>query len=148
MYSNIRKVIRVMESDKVMSNILRINTLLFSILALVLTATSAIAQEGHPFDGTWRGTLESEGESTPVLLIMDYDGDTIQGTINPGRRSSPFLSATLDSATWTLLVEAESREAEAISFAGVLKEVGARNRYMVGSWTQGDRVYNFRVNRE
>lgn len=107
------------------------------------------AQEGHPFDGTWRGTLENAaGESRPVVLIMKYDGENIGGMINPGRNVVRIQSAELEAADWLLRVTAESPTQGAIEFEGTLHDIGARNRYMTGTWRQGGQEYAFRVTRE
>lgn len=117
---------------------------------LIITAVSAplSAQEGHPFDGTWRGTIENETGERPVVLIMDYDGENIGGMINPGRNTIRIQSAELDAPNWLLTVRAETSVGEAIEFSGTLHEIGARNRYMTGTWTQGGEAFAFRVTRE
>lgn len=110
----------------------------------VLGLPAAFAQEGHPFDGTWRGTMQNDaGESRRVLLIMDYDGEEIGGMINPGPDSLRIESAELDAPNWTLQVSAGP-----VRFEGTLHEIGARNRYMEGIWREDGEEYEFRVTRE
>ena len=46
-------------------------------------------------------------ERHDVTVIMTWDGKTIGGTIDPGPDAVPFKTATLDSSTWTVHVEAE-----------------------------------------
>jgi len=50
------------------------------LLSLLLTATLALAQEGHPAKGTWVGhwgpTLTSQSR---IVLVMDHDGQTLSG---------------------------------------------------------------------
>jgi hypothetical protein len=106
------------------------------------------AQEGHPFDGTWRGELNRNGESLPVVVIMDYDGDNITGMINPGRNSYRFSEAEHDAPNWRVTVNTENRQGEAVMFTGVMHEIGARNRYIEGSWNQAGMEYAFRITRE
>ena len=110
----------------------------------VLAVPAALAQEGHPFDGTWRGTMQNDaGESRRVLLIMDYDGEEIGGMINPGPDSLRIESAELDAPNWTLQVSAGP-----VEFEGTLHEIGARNRFMEGTWRENGEQYEFRVTRE
>src|SRR5262245_31016268 len=46
--------------------------------------------------------------TTPaVTIVMSWDGKTIGGTIDPGPDAVPFKTATLDSSTWTVHIEAE-----------------------------------------
>ncbi len=121
------------------------------ILALVsssMLATFSMAQEGHPYDGTWRGQLTRNDDSIPVVVIMDYDGENITGMINPGRNSYRFDSAEHDAPNWRLSVATQTRQGEAVSFTAVMKEPGARNRYMEGTWTQAGVDYQFRIIRE
>ena len=120
--------------------------------SFLLTLTSpAFAQEGHPFDGTWRGELTRNGgnnESVPVVVIMDYDGDSITGMINPGRNSYRFDEAEHDAPNWRITVNTENRASEAVMFSGVMQEIGARNRFIEGTWNQAGVEYGFRITRE
>jgi len=117
----------------------------FSLLTACLPV---LAQEGHPFEGTWRGTITKGAESAPVVMIMGYDGDNITGMINPGRNSYRFQQALHDAPNWALSVSAQTREGEAIEFTGVMHEIGAVNRYIEGTWTQGGQSWPFRITRE
>lgn len=119
-----------------------------ALISLLLLSTAAFAQEGHPYEGTWRGTLTNGADTTPVVIIMDYDGEAIQGMINPGRSSYQFGSVIHDAPNWKLDVTAETRDGQAISFSAVMKDVGAVNRYMEGTWTQAGQQYDFKITRE
>ena len=66
----------------------------------------ALAQHGHPLVGTWSGYWGTNAEErNRVLLLLDYDGDTIGGIINPGPNPVPITSATLEASTWTVVLE-------------------------------------------
>jgi hypothetical protein len=119
----------------------------FLVLFLQL-GPPAFAQEGHPYEGTWRGTLTSGAGNTAVVIIMDYDGENLQGMINPGRNSYNFLSALHDAPNWELDVTAETRQGDAVSFSAVMHEIGSVNRYMEGTWIQAGQQYAFRITRE
>ena len=68
-----------------------------------------------------------------VVLIMDFDGENLQGIINPGRNSYNFLAVTHDAPNWTLTVTVATRAAEEISFTGIMNEVGSVNRIIEGT---------------
>lgn len=106
------------------------------------------AQEGHPLKGTWRGEINMGADSRALVMILGYDGDTITGMINPGRSSYRFSSAELDAPNWILNADATNRDGIDISFSATLHEIGARNRYLEGTWTEAGRSYPFRVTRE
>src|SRR5829696_1828005 len=58
-----------------------------AVLFLVSLAciTPAIAQEGHPLKGSWIGTWgPSKLHSSDILVILNWDGKSISGIINPG----------------------------------------------------------------
>lgn len=98
--------------------------------------------------GTWRGEIVMPGGNESVVIIMDYDGDNVTGMINPGRRSYRFTSSELDAPNWTLHAQATTREGNDISFWATLHEIGARNRYLEGMWSQAGGTYPFTITRE
>lgn len=125
-----------------------ITRLISAGVALLLLCGTVTAQEGHPYEGTWRGTIGTGAAAKPVVIIMDYDGASLNGMINPGRNSYRFENATHDAPNWTIDVAAETREGEAISFTAVMQDIGAVNRFMEGNWTQGGQSYAFKITRE
>jgi hypothetical protein len=123
----------------------------FCLLSL---ATSAVAQEGHPLVGTWSGDWgPSPQQRHDVALVMTWDGKKIGGTIDPGPDAIPFKTATLDSSTWTVHIEAE-RPANAKTAAvhceidGKLANLGSYNRTLTGTWTQGATRGTFTLTRD
>lgn len=127
--------------------------ILFSFLAVFLLlsvsfSSSSFAQEGHPIKGTWRGEINMGGDSRALVMILGYDGDNITGMINPGRSSYRFSSAELDAPNWVLSANATNRDGVDVSFSATLKDIGARNRSLEGSWTEDGRSYPFHVSRE
>lgn len=114
--------------------------LFLSILSLlaVLTPGFAAAQEGYPLDGTWRGEWgQPGGEQTLAVVVMNWDGKTINGRINPGRNTINFTQATLNPDDWSVHIEAQTREGEPIVIDGVLSELGSYRRKLTGTWTSG-----------
>ena len=98
----------------------------------------ASAQEGYPLDGTWRGEWgQAGGEQTLAVVVMNWDGTTINGRINPGRNTINFTSASLNAADWSAHIEAQTREGETIVIDGVLSELGSYHRKLTGTWTSG-----------
>ncbi|MEY4640062.1 MAG: hypothetical protein RLZZ227_56 [Pseudomonadota bacterium] len=109
------------------------------VLALVaLLPLAASAQEGYPLDGTWRGEWGQAGaEQTLAVVVMEWDGTTINGRINPGRNTINFTSASLNPGDWTLHIEAQTREGEPIVIDAVLEDIGSYHRTLTGTWTSG-----------
>lgn len=118
------------------------------LLPLLLLSQYGLAQEGHPFEGTWRGTVDKGADQTAVVMIMEYDGDNITGMINPGRSSYRFQNAMHDAPNWHLHVTAQTRDGQAVEFAGVMHDIGAVNRRIEGTWTEGGQTWPFRIVRE
>src|SRR4030095_7265655 len=78
------------------------------VLVSVLSLAGVSAQEGHPLVGTWYGEWgPTPQERHDVTIIMSWDGKKIDGTIDPGPDAAPFKTATLDSSSWTVHIEAE-----------------------------------------
>ena len=114
----------------------------------------AVAQEGHPLVGTWYG----EWGPTPqqrhdVAIIMSWDGKKIDGIVDPGPDAVPFKSATLDSSSWTVHIEAERAakdKSPAVRYVidGKLSNLGSYNRTLTGTWTQGATKGDFKLTRD
>ena len=127
----------------------------FSAALLVVSfATAVLAQEGHPLVGTWYGDWGSTPQARhDVTVIMTWDGKAIGGTIDPGPDAVPFKTATLDSSTWTVHIEAE-RPAKGATAAvryvidGKLANLGSYNRTFSGTWTEGATKGDFKLTRD
>jgi hypothetical protein len=119
-----------------------------AVLLFVLSCCGAHAQEGHPYVGTWRGTVGEGPSAKPVVMIIEYDGEHLNGMIDPGRNSYRFENATHDAPQWKISVSTQNRAGEAIAFSAVMHEIGAAKRYMEGTWTQGGQELPFKITRE
>jgi hypothetical protein len=107
-----------------------------SAALLILLSLAALAQEGYPLDGTWRGEWgQPGGEMTMAVVVMNWDGEAINGRINPGRNMTFFEEASLDPDTWTVRFTSTSKAGEPIVFEGVLENIGSYNRTISGTWT-------------
>jgi hypothetical protein len=117
-------------------------------------ATAIFAQEGHPLVGTWYGDWgPSAQQRHDVTIVMAWDGKTIGGTIDPGPDAVPFKTATLDSSTWTVHIEAErsaTPKNTALRYVidGRLSNLGSYNRTLAGTWTQGATKGDFKITRD
>jgi hypothetical protein len=120
---------------------------LLGVIALGL-APATPAQEGYPLDGTWRGQWGDESAANHVVIVMKWDGVTINGTINPGPRSIPFTAAALEPADWTVRFEAETADGESIEIEGTLTDIGSYNRSIEGTWAMAGTAYAFKITRE
>jgi hypothetical protein len=112
------------------------------ILAVcVLTASSALAQFGHPLKGSWSGDWgPNKDQRTRVLLQVQWDGKAITGAINPGPNALPLTAASLDPETWQVHLEARG-----IVIDGKLENIGSAHRVLSGTWTQAGRKGDFRL---
>ncbi|MDA9909722.1 hypothetical protein N9E57_04295 [Gammaproteobacteria bacterium] len=108
-----------------------------SFLVLLISLSGSLqAQEGFPLDGTWRGFWSVPGgEETLVVIVMDLDGENINGRINPGRNMVFFEEASLDPENWMVRFTSTSKADEPIVFEGMLENLGAYDRTITGTWT-------------
>lgn len=126
------------------------------VCCLVLCVSlAALAQEGHPAKGTWTGFWGPSATENRVVIVMDYDGKNISGTVNPGANAVPIKLARLDITPGTppskpgeiagepafkLHIEADTKDTKgnvvSIVADGTLRDVGLPGRAMVGTWTQ------------
>ena len=126
---------------------------LMAAAAAVLLASCLLAQEGHPLKGTWHGSWGvSAAERTPVTLVMDWDGASVSGIMNPGTRSSPIEQAALDAATWQFHFEANYKDRAGgtarVTIDAKIQDVTSPRRSLVGTWTQGEKKGDFKAVRD
>ena len=122
---------------------------------IAVMSVVALAQEGFPLVGTWYGDWGSSAQQRhEVVVVMTWDGKTIGGTIDPGPDAVPFKTATLDSSTWTVHIEAErpakGAGAPAVHYVidGKVAELGSYNRTLAGTWTSGSVKGTFKLTRD
>ncbi|HJR71125.1 MAG TPA: hypothetical protein VKA43_13870 [Gammaproteobacteria bacterium] len=117
-----------------------------AVASLLMLAT-ALSQEGFPLDGTWRGEW-GNGDKRPVVIVMKWDGQSINGTINPGPNSLRFSSASLEPSDWTVRIEAQSRDGLAVAIDAKLENIGSYHRTLTGTWKQAGTDHAFKIARE
>jgi hypothetical protein len=126
---------------------------LICLSACLLFATSVLAQEGHPVKGSWVGDWgPSPTQRNHIVLVMDWDGKNITGSINPGPNAIPIKLARLDvvpgnketkpptDPTFKVHIEADSKDAKGnavkIVADGTIQETALPNRSIAGTWSQ------------
>jgi hypothetical protein len=112
-----------------------------------------LAQEGHPLVGTWYGEWGPTPQRHDTTIIMSWDGKKIDGLVDPGPEAVPFKTATLDSSTWTVHIEAERAakdKSPAVRYVidGKLSNLGSYNRTLAGTWTAGTTKSDFKLTRD
>ena len=125
-------------------------------MAFLLFAASAAAQEGHPAKGTWIGHFGSAlTAQSRIVVVMDHDGKTMSGVLNPGQNAVPLKVARLDITPGTpspkrgvpailpifkVYFEVDAKDAKgnpvAIVAEGTMHNVALPNRWVTGTWTQ------------
>lgn len=142
----------------------------FAVILSCVTC-QALAQEGHPAKGTWVGYWGPTASQNRVVIVMDYDGKNLSGTVQPGRNAIPIKSARMNitpgpppakpgdppgEPTFQIHIEADSKDAKGTPISivadGTMHDVGLPNRSIVGTWTQtsgGKSVKSdFRISRQ
>ena len=120
------------------------------LLVFLAFGVAAAAQYGHPLKGSWSGDWgPTKDTRNRLLLELNWDGKTVTGTINPGPNAVPLQKASLDPSNCTVRLEAEAkdRSGQMIRYVveGKLENLGAYNRVMTGTWSQGGVKGDFRL---
>src|SRR6476660_980985 len=112
---------------------------IFAFFAACLAGAPAGAQEGHPLKGSWIGTWgPSKVHSNDILVILNWDGKVISGTINPGTDDIPIKNASLNPEGWVVHLEADAKDkaGKTITYIidGKIENLPKRDRTIVGTW--------------
>ena len=121
--------------------------------AFLFLALAVLAQQGHPLSGTWSGDWgPTATQRTPVTMIMNWDGKNVTGLINPGPDAIPITSVAVDYATWTVRIEADSKDSSGkavhIAAEGKLEDLGSYHRTISGTWRQDTAKGDFKITRD
>jgi hypothetical protein len=113
----------------------------------------AVAQEGHPLAGSWHGTMGPNATAqTDITLIMDWDGKTITGVVNPGFDQMTLQNAKLTPADWTVHFEIDSRDSAGRTVRcvvdGKIDKLGSDRRTLTGTWNCGNARADFELTRD
>jgi len=122
-------------------------------LSVVCLVAPAIAQEGHPLKGSWLGTWgPSKIHSNDILIILNWDGKTISGMINPGTDNMPIKNATLTPEGWVVHFQFDGKDAKgtAVSYTldGKIENLPFTNRSIAGTWKSAGESGKFKLVRQ
>jgi hypothetical protein len=111
----------------------------------ILFAGVASAQEGFPLDGTWRGEVTArDGSHRTIVLVMQWDGKQVNGTMNPGRDSTDFTGGKLDPEGWKFTLAFKAAQGANVRFNGAISNLGKYDRVLAGKWTEGAESFDIR----
>ena len=132
---------------------MRLGVVAAAMLLSPLLSYVLVAQEGHPLKGTWHGSWGvNAAERTPVTLVMDWDGASVTGIMNPGARSTAIEKTALDPATWQFHFEANYKDRSGgtarVTIDAKIQDVTSPRRSLVGTWTQGEKKGDFKAVRD
>lgn len=109
----------------------------------------AAAQEGHPLKGTWSGDWgPSLADQRHLTLVMDFNGDSVEGLLNPGPNGIPLTGVQLDVTDWSVEIEGETAAGEPIRARGRIENLESYHRTISGTWREGDVEGPFTLTRD
>src|SRR5215470_11546219 len=125
----------------------------YYLVLLISAAFGAFAQQGHPLTGTWSGDWgTASAQRTAVTFVLNWDGKSVTGIINPGPDSIPLAGVYLDVTNWTVRFEADAKDASGkpthIMAEGKLEDIASYHRIIKGTWQQGSAKGDFRLTRD
>ena len=128
---------------------MRVVVRLVMLVACLAVAGTAGAQFGHPLKGSWSGDWGPNKDSrTRVLVEIAWDGKVVNAVLNPGP-NGVTLKTTLNENTWAVKFEGDGkdRSGAVVHYAldGKLENIGAFQRFITGSWTQGSAKGEFKL---
>jgi hypothetical protein len=122
-------------------------------VACLAGVAPAIAQEGHPLKGSWIGTwTPNKIHGNDVLLVLNWDGKSITGTINPGTDNMPIKNAALNPEGWTVHLEADAKDksGNVLTYVldGKIENLAFANRTITGTWKNQKENGTFKIGRQ
>ena len=124
-----------------------------ALSALCAAGAPLVAQEGHPLKGSWTGTWDGNTvHGNSVLLVLDWNGKAITGTVNPGTDNMVVKNATLNPDGWVFHIEADGMDkaGAVITYVvdGKIENLAMHNRSIVGTWKSQRGTGAFKVSRQ
>ena len=120
---------------------------------MALAGAAAVAQEGHPLKGSWIGTWAGNTvHGNDVLLVLDWNGKAITGTINPGTDNMAIKNATLNPDGWVVHFEADAKDkaGAVVTYVvdGKIENLAMHNRGITGTWKSQRGSGALKINRQ
>jgi hypothetical protein len=132
----------------------RAATFRLTVLIFCLACGAALyAQEGHPLKGSWIGTWgPSKLHSNDILVVLNWDGKEISGTINPGTDDMAIKSASLNPDGWVVHLEADGKDSKGAMvhyvLDGKIENLAFRNRTITGTWKSATESGTLKLQRQ
>ena len=124
-----------------------------AVAALLVLPAVALAQFGHPFNGTYSGGWGKD-QSNRLLFNTGWDGEKVTGTITSAGVTLNVTGADIDFSNfeaWKVTLRAEGKDATGkpvtATAVGTLENLGAYYKVFRGTWTQGGQKGDFVVTR-
>lgn len=130
------------------------NRNLLAVTLLLGTAfLSLSAQEGHPLAGSWHGTWGvDKATRTDLTVVLDWDGQTITGLVNPGFDQAPIENAKLTPKGWIVHFEVNLKDSTGKALRcvadGNIDKLGSDRRTLAGTWNCGAVKADFQLTRD
>jgi hypothetical protein len=118
------------------------------LVASLVPGAPVRAQEGFPLKGSWIGSWgPSKTHSDDLLMVLNWDGKTISGMINPGTDNIPIKTASLTPEGWVVKIEAAAKDIT-YSFEGKIEDLAMHNRSISGTWKSPKETGKFKIQRQ
>ena len=103
--------------------------------------------------GSWVGDWgPSPTQRNRVVVVMEWTGAELVGSINPGPNAIPIRTATADPSDWSLHIEADATDDDGrpvpYIIDGTIDDIGTYNRTIAGTWNVGDTEGDFSITRQ
>jgi len=103
--------------------------------------------------GSWVGSWgPSQHHAADVLIVLNWNGKSITGMLNPGTDNMPIKNATLNPAGWVLCFEADGKDRSGSPLTyiveGKIENLGLSERSIVGTWKNQKESGPFRIRRQ
>jgi hypothetical protein len=121
-------------------------------LACLAMAATVSAQFGHPLKGSWSGDWGPNKDTrNRVLVDIGWDGKALSVVVNPGPNGATLSKTSVDLNTWAVRFEGDGKDKSGATvhyiIDGKLENLGAYQRFITGTWTQGSAKGDFRITR-
>lgn len=133
---------------------MRALTVAFALsVACLAGGTLTSAQEGHPLKGSWLGSWgPAKTHSDDLVIVMDWDGKAISGTVNPGNDDASIKNATLNPDGWVVHLEVDVKEKSGAVLnyvlEGKIENLSFPNRTIVGTWKNQRESGQLKISRQ